>query len=161
MTAVNDTSTTDIINRLRDSLRPVNPPLLRNADIAAAANEIERLRERCEGYKGQVEAGAIVIEHLRANRASSDYMRRALLEVQEWDRKSGALPSFVAGMVNSALDGCSPDHDGRDAVIEGCAKIAETWHSPHGGPRDVEVKQAIAAAIRATITSGQPTELPR
>jgi hypothetical protein len=32
---------------------------------------------------------------------------------------------------------------------ECCAKIAETWRSPYGGPRDLEVAQAIAAAIRA------------
>lgn len=39
-------------------------------------------------------------------------------------------------------------------VVEECARIAESWRSPYGGPRDVEVAQAIAAAIRAV---GQST----
>jgi hypothetical protein len=34
----------DIVERLRSSLRPGNPYLLRNADIMEAAGEIERLR---------------------------------------------------------------------------------------------------------------------
>jgi len=34
--------------------------------LDAAATEIERLRERCEAYKGQVEAGSHMIERLRA-----------------------------------------------------------------------------------------------
>jgi hypothetical protein len=38
--------------------------------------------------------------------------------------------------------------DAVSAERERCARIVETWHSPHGGPRDVEVKQAIANAIR-------------
>lgn len=33
--------------------------------IAWQHQEIERLRERCEAYKGQVEAGAVEIERLR------------------------------------------------------------------------------------------------
>lgn len=31
---------------------------------------------------------------------------------------------------------------------ERCAKIAEEWRSPYGSPRDLEVAQAIAEAIR-------------
>lgn len=31
---------------------------------------------------------------------------------------------------------------------EQCAKIAETWRSPYGGPRDFEVAEAISAIIR-------------
>jgi hypothetical protein len=34
---------------------------------------------------------------------------------------------------------------------ERCAKVAENWRSPHGGPRDLEVAQAIAKAIRRGI----------
>ncbi len=40
------------------------------------SEEIERLRERCEGYKGQVLTGSIEIERLRAQNAE-------LLEVLE------------------------------------------------------------------------------
>lgn len=36
-----------------------------------------------------------------------------------------------------------------DAERERCATIAERWRSPYGGPRDLEVAQAIAEAIRA------------
>lgn len=37
------------------------------------------------------------------------------------------------------------------AERERCAKIAESWRSPYGGPRDLEVAEAIAAAIRAVV----------
>ena len=40
----NDTSPMDIADRLLASLKVENPHLLRNADIAEAANEIKRLR---------------------------------------------------------------------------------------------------------------------
>lgn len=39
--------------------------------------------------------------------------------------------------------------DAVPAERERCARIAEAWHSPYGGPRDAEVKQAIADAIRS------------
>ncbi len=36
------------------------------SELDSAEKEIERLRERCEGYKGQVLTGSIEIERLRA-----------------------------------------------------------------------------------------------
>ncbi len=36
------------------------------AEIARQGADLERLRERCEAYKGQVKAGAAEIERLRA-----------------------------------------------------------------------------------------------
>lgn len=44
---------------------------------AEAADEIERLRERCEAYKGQVEAGAAEIERLRQRCGALDALERA------------------------------------------------------------------------------------
>jgi chromosome segregation ATPase len=50
----------DIVERLRADYR--------QGDRHLAADEIERLRERCEAYKGQVEAGSAEITRLRASR---------------------------------------------------------------------------------------------
>lgn len=36
-------------------------------------------------------------------RAEVERLRAALLEVQQWDARNGVMPSFVAGMVNSAI----------------------------------------------------------
>lgn len=42
-----------------------------------AANEIERLRERCEAYKGQIEAGATAIATLQGYRVKAQDERDA------------------------------------------------------------------------------------
>lgn len=59
----------DIVERLRNR-EGVGACLSGNHKFASlvmreAADEIERLTERCEAYKGQVEAGAAEIERLR------------------------------------------------------------------------------------------------
>lgn len=56
------------------------------AFIVEAVNNYDRLTERCEAYKGQVEAGAAEIESLRSQLASA---RKALEEI----RWSAANPS--------------------------------------------------------------------
>lgn len=53
--------------------------------LYAAADELENLRERCEAYKGQVEAGEKEIERLRA---SLDAAANALTEAREWITKA-------------------------------------------------------------------------
>lgn len=47
----------DLIERLRG-----NNPDMPTRDRFEASDEIERLTERCEAYKGQVESGAHIIE---------------------------------------------------------------------------------------------------
>lgn len=54
----------DLVRWLRD---------MRFLRCAEAADEIERLQQQCESYKGQVEAGAKEIERLRAALKESYY----------------------------------------------------------------------------------------
>jgi cob(I)alamin adenosyltransferase len=44
----------------------INGTVALAANLAEAHEEITKLRERCEAYKGQVESGAAEIERLRA-----------------------------------------------------------------------------------------------
>jgi hypothetical protein len=46
----------------------INGTVALAANLAEAHEEITKLRERCEAYKGQVESGAAEIERLRAER---------------------------------------------------------------------------------------------
>lgn len=46
--------------------------MTKSLDAAGAEELIDRLTERCESYKGQVQAGAATIERLRAERDHSD-----------------------------------------------------------------------------------------
>lgn len=54
----------DIVKRLR-AWQATSNPLVGEELTQEAADEIERLRERCEAYKGQVLAGSQEIERLR------------------------------------------------------------------------------------------------
>lgn len=55
----NEAATNDIVERLRIRRNP-----LYDGERTEAADEIERLQERCEGYKGQVKWGSDEIERL-------------------------------------------------------------------------------------------------
>lgn len=57
----------DIVAELREcaDLQTHEEWLFTRPKLLAAADEIERLRERCLAYKGQVESGAAEIERLR------------------------------------------------------------------------------------------------
>ncbi len=64
------------------------------------SEEIERLRERCEGYKGQVLTGSIEIDRLRARIAE------LLTEIDDWHdaaQMSGPVPM---GWDRSRLERC-------------------------------------------------------
>lgn len=65
-----------------------------------AADEIERLRDRCEAYKGQVEAGATEIARLRAQierTTANMYLRDDFLVSKGlWSDFISSLPSTDA-----------------------------------------------------------------
>lgn len=61
---------------------------LRDSEREERVAEIERLRERCEAYKGQVEAGAVMIERLTKENAAlqssaDDVYARLMPEVEQ------------------------------------------------------------------------------
>jgi hypothetical protein len=80
----------DIVKRLRSNNVTLVGDMKAGTEIRGAmldaADEIERLTERCAAYKGQVEAGAAEIERLRAIVAQCDkwepgIRRRAEIEL--------------------------------------------------------------------------------
>jgi predicted RNase H-like nuclease (RuvC/YqgF family) len=104
---------TDIVNRLdwwrEDDESPFNAvPIMTGAhgtslreDIAADTEEIETLRERCEAYKGQVEAGAKEIERLKAER--DDYRDCAETTAKFSEVKIEAMTKEI-GRLRAAID---------------------------------------------------------
>lgn len=90
----------DLLSRLRraESDSEVHGPL-----HGESADEITRLRERCEAYKGQVECGAAEIERLRAR---EDRLLRAAIDAT-WG--------------NALEDGSTPTTENQDWIIA-CAR---------------------------------------
>lgn len=69
-----------------------------------AADEIERLRERCEAYKGQVQAGAAEIERLRKIEEAAHRYWRA------WHHENSETIELQAELLRLAVN----EHAARD-----------------------------------------------
>jgi len=65
--------------------------------------EIERLRERCEAYKGQVEAGSHEIDRLRAeNKSLFDTATRHALEIMQLRAENERLEEVLNEFIEAA-----------------------------------------------------------
>lgn len=100
------------------------------ADVSTckeAADEIERLTERCEAYKGQVKAGSDEIERLRASLATAT---RALEEIANAGEPRGTEPD---------------DADWRVYALE-AQRLAKLALTPSPDSAGVEVTPGMLAA---------------
>lgn len=66
-------------------------------EIAGLQAEVERLRERCDAYKGQVEAGSSQIEQLK------DSLRWAMDEIDVLSNKLCGF-AYPQGMIMKGVD---------------------------------------------------------
>lgn len=85
----------------------------------------------------------------------ADRMKQKITDLETEIERLRAAGKHMEQLYTGALKDAERDLLERDrlreaarSIRETCAVIAETWRSPHGGPRDLEVAQAIAKSIR-------------
>jgi hypothetical protein len=98
-----------------------------------AADEIERLTERCSAYKGQVEAGAAEIASLKARVAELEAAPPPSTQ-KVGDHHEALLTFFRWAMNNGPFDGCSLDGGDVQDKAEHLGLIVPTKYDPkvHG-----------------------------
>lgn len=111
-----------------------------NAERERNKEEIELLTERCEAYKGQVKAGAVVIERLRTALST---LRDACWEFEDDEAVGAACRDADAALAESGSDIPSRPSDGGsdiDSIIRDVAELPDRT-SPEDCPEAMLVTQ--------------------